>query len=234
MHGIEGTNWNGLSKLSMMKQQPILITGVRRSGCSLIARIISMSGGCFTGYMNGMYENWRLKKFINNIPLSLEKHPPYPDTLNIPVNFKKDVLNIMTQQGYKGNKPWMFKDALLTPTWRIWDNAFPDAKWIIVHRDSPGIINSCMKTTYMKLMKDPVILETIGVNTPEEGWEWWINKYKESWMEMIGNGVNCKIVRPDKMVDNDFSQIKEMMDWLQLSWNDKIIETINPLMNRRK
>ena len=233
MYGVKRIDWNGLSKLFVMKQQPIFVTGVERSGCSLVARIISMSGGCFTGYMNGMYENWRLKKYLNNIPLSLEKHPPYPETLNIPIKFKEEVLSIMTQQGYKGKRPWMFKNAMLTPTWRMWDNAFPDAKWIIVHRESKEIINSCMKTTYMTLMKDPVVLEAIGVITPQEGWEWWIKKHKESWMEMIGNGVNCKIVRPDKMADNDYSQMMEMMDWLGLKWDNKISETINPLMKRR-
>ena len=234
MHGVKRIDWNGLFKLFVMKHHPIFITGAGRSGSSLVARIISMSGGCFTGYMNGMYENWRLKKFLRNIPLSLEKHPPYPEVLNIPGKFKDNVLSVMTQQGYKNNRPWMFKESLLTPTWKMWDNAFPDAQWIIVYRDPKDIINSCMKTTYMTLMKDPVILNTIGVSTPEAGWEWWIKKHKESWMEMVGSGIDCKIVRPDKMAAGDYSQMKEMMEWLRLPWNEKTIETINPLISRRK
>lgn len=217
-----------------MKHNPIFITGVERSGSSLVARVISISGGCFTGHMNGMYENWRLKKYLRNLPLSLEKSPPYPESLHIPINFKDEVLKIINQQGYKENRPWMFKDSLLTPTWKIWHSVFPNAKWIIVHRDQKDIINSCMKTTYMELMKDPGTLETIGVNTPEEGWEWWIKKHRESWMEMIGEGLDCKIVRPDKMAGGDYSQMREMMEWLRLPWNKNTSDIINPLMNRRK
>lgn len=217
-----------------MKHHPIFITGVERSGCSLVARVISMSGFCFTGYMNGMYENWRLKKYLRNIPLSMENNSPYPETLSTPANFMNDVSSILLQQGYKGNKSWMYKDSLMTPTWKMWHNAFPDAKWIIVHRDTPSIVNSCMKTTYMTLMKDPDNLKVIGVETPEAGWEWWIKKYKETWLEMMGSGIDCKIVRPDKMANGNYSQMMEMMDWLRLPWNEKIVETINPLMNRRK
>lgn len=233
MYGIEGTYWNGLFKLFVMKQQPIFITGVERSGCSIVARVISMTGGCFTGYMNGMYENWRLKNYLKTIPLSLAHQPPYPEVAAIPVNFQNKVMEVIHKQGYKDNKPWMFKSALMTPTWKIWNTHFPNAKWIIVHRDSKDIINSCMKTTYMRLMKDPVVLSAIGVDSPEAGWEWWIKKNRETWMEMIGSGLNCKVVRPDRMADGDYTQMKEIVEWLELPWNESTQKIIDPLINRR-
>lgn len=216
-----------------MKEQPIFITGAERSGSSLVARIITMSGGVFTGYLNGMYENWKLKRLCQNVPLDFSTTFPFPQVKTIPTDWKQQVEDCLIKQG-KRNGVWMFKESYLTRTWQIWHHHYPNAKWIIVRRKPTEIVNSCMKTQWMRLMKNQDTRKALGFETEEQAWQWWIHQYEEQWVKMIEAGLNCKVIWPDRMVDGDYSQIKETLDWLGLRWNSKIIETIDPLLNRRK
>ena len=51
---------------------------------------------------------------------------------------------------------------------------------------------------------------------------------------MIETGLNCKMIWPERMVNGDYAQIFEMLDWLGLKWNDSIVPTIDPLLNKSK
>lgn len=215
-----------------MKDQPIFITGAERSGSSLISRILTISGGCFTGNMSTMYENYLLKQL--NQSFLLDSTISSFSIESPPGKWKEMVEALLHKQGYKENIKWMFKESSLTRLWKIWNHYYPDAKWIIVRRKPTEIINSCVKTNWMRLMKNPETLKLIGVTSEEEGWQWWIRRYEEQWVKMIEAGINCKVIWPDRMVEGDYSQIKEMLDWLGLNWTDKIIDTIDPLINRRK
>ena len=47
---------------------------------------------------------------------------------------------------------------------------------------------------------------------------------------MIEAGLNCKVVWPDRMVNGDYSQIQETLEWLGLPWDHSIINIIDPLL----
>jgi hypothetical protein len=202
---------------------PIFITGVERSGSSIVARIVNHCGA-FTGSVTEMFENIQIKKLLDSYYelLGVDKRGqwPLPDAkkLIIPTNWKQKVEDVLTEEQYGGFTSWMFKGSRLCQTWPVWHYAYPNAKWIIVRRRTPDIIESCLKTGYMKAYKD------------SEGWLDWIHFHEKIFVEMIEAGVNCKQVWPERMVIGDYQQVHEMIDWVGLEWDLELVKIIEPLM----
>lgn len=211
----------------MMENGPILITGTARSGAGMIAGAIHLCGA-FGGTMTnkrGLYENDRIretiiKPYLINCGVDEKGQFPLLDLeggVIMPMNFKNEILQIMRAQGYKQG-PWMYKDARLALMWPVWHFAFPNAKWIIVRRRTGDIIQSCLKTGYMTAYKD------------SEGWLEWVHEYEKRFVSMITEGVNCKIIWPERMVHGDYHQLYETLEWLGLDWKPEVIQFINPLL----
>ena len=67
-----------------------------------------------------------------------------------------------------------------------------------------------------------------------EGWVSWVRQYEQKFVEMIEAGLNCKVIWPERLVDGDYQQLREVIEWLGLTWKQSIIEYINPLLNGTK
>lgn len=226
---------------------PILITGCARSGTSLIAGIINMCGA-FGGNMSGpnrnnkkgMFENAYIRNnLVKPYLREIGKDPlgqfPLPDISNLPIpkDWREKVLRIIYDDGYR-NGPWMYKGAKMCLQWPVWDFAFPDAKWVIVRRRTGDIINSCIKTGFMRAYNKSHVLKQIKVTNEYDGWRWWVNQHEQRFIEMYENKLNCKMVWPERMVYEDYDQIKELIQWLGLQWTDKIYEFIEPRLWKSK
>ena len=133
----------------------------------------------------------------------------------------------MMEEGYEGG-PWMYKGAKLCLHWPVWEYAFPNAKWIIVRRKTSDIINSCIRTGFMSAFGNRSNQVQVGAKDEWDGWLWWVHQHEERFVEMIQAGLNCKVIWPERMVDGDYSQIKEMLEWLGLEWGSEITEFIEP------
>jgi len=205
---------------------PIFVTGIERSGSSIIGRIINLSGA-FAGNITEMYENIQIKKLLDAYYelLGVDKRGQYPlpDTgkLIIPTNWADKVESIVATEMRK-DRPWMVKSSRLCQTWPVWHYAFPNAKWVIVRRRPGDIIDSCLKTGYMTAYKD------------KEGWLGWIHLHENIFVEMIQSGLNCKQVWPERIAAGDYLQIREMVEWVGLEWDYNIKEQIDPLMWKSK
>ena len=223
-------------------ESPILITGCARSGTSMVAGVIHISGafggkmrGPNTNNPKGMFENSAIvnqivKPYYRSINVDPLGQYPLPDIddIKIPINWKSRVENIMESEGYKDG-PWMYKGAKMCQHWPIWHYAFPNAKWIIVRRKTPDIINSCLRTGFMYAFSKAGNCQAVGAKDAYEGWLWWVHEHEERFKEMITEGLNCKQVWPERMVEGDYSQIKEMLEWLGLKYDlTKIMEFIEP------
>jgi hypothetical protein len=222
-------------------KEPILITGCARSGTSMVTGIIDLCGA-FGGRMfgpnrnneKGMFENRAIretivKPYFRQINVDPLGQYPLPDIerLSIPLEWRKRVENIMLAEGYKDG-PWFYKGAKMCLHWPVWDYAFPNAKWVIVRRRTGDIVNSCLKTGFMRAFENSAIQRSVKVNNERDGWIWWVHQHEQRFVEMIQAGLNCKIVWPERMVDGDYSQMKEMLEWLGLKWNSKIPDFIEP------
>ncbi len=222
-------------------KEPILITGCARSGTSMVAGVINMCGA-FGGKMfgpnryneKGMFENADIretivKPYLRSIKVDHLGQYPLPDVTNIPIpnNLKERVEQIMINQGYPGGA-WMYKGAKMCLTWPVWHYAFPDAKWVIVRRKTSDIINSCIRTGFMKAFHNPQIQRKVGAKTEEEGWLWWVQQHEQRFIEMITQGLNVKVIWPERMINGDYSQLYETLEWLGLEWKTEALTFIDP------
>ena len=68
----------------------------------------------------------------------------------------------------------------------------------------------------------------VGAKNEREGWLWWVRQHEQRFVEMIQAGLNCKIVWPERMVNGDYSQLYETLEWLGLEWNSEVLNFIDP------
>jgi len=220
---------------------PILITGAARSGTSMVAGAINLCGAFGgnmagpTGYnRKGMFENTRIrnqivKPYLRRLGLDPLGQYPLPNVNNlvIPTDWRDRVERVMLQEGYKGG-PWMYKGAKMCLMWPVWNYAFPSAKWIIVRRRTGDIVNSCVKTKFMRAFSNEQFRKAVGASDEKEGWIWWVRQHEKRFVEMIQVGLNCKVVWPERMVCGDYRQMMETIDWLGLEWNSEVLSFIDP------
>lgn len=230
-------------------KRPIIISGCARSGTSLVAGVIHLCGawkgitaGPNASNEKGMFENIDLRQ--NVIKGLLRDHRvdplgqfPLPKTadIKIPMDFYSRVSAIVKAQGLDMATAWMWKGAKICLLWPIFNFHFPDSKWIIVRRKTPDIINSCMATGFMTAFKNTNTLKRVGAKTPEDGWLWWVREHEKKWIEMIEEGINLKQVWPERMINSDYGQMKETIEWLGLEWNEKeVVDFIEPRLWRAR
>jgi len=206
-----------------METVPILITGIPRSGTTMVAATINICGA-FGGEMSkrGMYCNDRIredlvKPYLKVVGADEDAQKDFPKYIMDVINWKDEVEKIISEQGYSTGA-WMYKDSRMVQMWKVWDKAYPDAKWIIVRRRTGDIIESCLKTRYMKAY------------VSRDGWLKMVHEYEKQFVEMITEGLNCKVIWPERMVDGDFKQLYETLDWLGLTWNPKALNFVESLL----
>ncbi len=209
---------------------PILITGCARSGTSLTAGIIHLCGaqkGLAEGKSKynakGQFENTAIrdhvtKPYLRSIGADPMCQKPLPDVAQVIQDslsndfikrWRSLVLESFYAQDVALSKPWFYKGAKMCLMWQIWHNAFPTSKWIIVRRDSNDIAESCMKTSFMR-----------AYNTKADWIDKWIRPHLMRFAEMHSH-FNCFEVWPDRAVKGDFSQIKEMINFCGLTFNEE-------------
>ena len=226
---------------------PILITGCARSGTSMVAGIINLCGA-FGGKMSGpnrnnekgMFENSTVrenlvKPYFRSLGVDALGQYPLPDINNmpIPIGWRREVERIMVNDGYTGG-PWLYKGAKMCLHWPVWNYAFPDAKWVIVRRRTPDIINSCIRTGFMRAFNSKANQMAVGAKSEYEGWLWWVHQHEKRFVEMINEGMNVKVVWPHRMVDGDYSQMMELVEWLGLEWKSEVLQFIDPKLWRAR
>ena len=227
-------------------KDPILITGISRSGTSMIGGIINLCGA-FGGIMappfkdvqKGMFENITIhntivKPYLRSIKVDPMGQYPLPDVnkLHIPIDWRKRVEDVIKKEGYTGGE-WMYKGSKICLLHPVWHYAFPNAKWIIVRRNDDDIVNSCLHTGFMCAFDSPENVAAVGAKDARDAWYWWVRQHNRRFVEMIESGVNCKQVHPERMLKGDYSQINEMLEWLGLKWNSEIPTFIEPKLHKK-
>lgn len=212
---------------------PILITGCARSGTSMTAGILDISGawggtmsGATESNKKGMFENAEIRNcMVKPLLMQVGADPMGQNPLPKEESFRdisgeswsNSILRIIKGQGYDEESLWFYKGAKMCLMWTLWNKAFPNAKWIIVRRRGTDIINSCLKTGFMRAYS--------GV----EGWRSWVGIHVERFQQMKNSGLDIREVYPQEMVDGNFEEIKSVVDWLGLEWKDeKVKEFISP------
>jgi hypothetical protein len=219
---------------------PILVTGCPRSGTSMIAGIVSICGG-FTGRVDRMWENIKIRErvikpyFEHQLKKDPAGHYPLPTVEEVFVleewfnlNLRGRIKGILLEQGWDW-QPWMYKDSRSLLIWPTWIGEFPDATWVIVRRREEDILNSCVKTGYMRVSFQSNINDQLEGDHLAEAWKTMIAGYLRSISEVKCSKARIFEVWPDKMVKNDFTEIEQMIRSLGLQWKpDQVKEFIQP------
>lgn len=226
------------------KDTPIFVTGAERSGRTIIAKILKLSG-VFTGVTNPMYENAQIKSMLNGYYHSIGAdylgQYPLPDKKRITFlnDLQIEVEDILKGENYTGKEPWMYKSSNLCQLWKIWNQVYPNARWIIVRRKPSDIAYSCLKTTYMCGFSSKERQQEIGVTGEREAWLWWVRQHEQMFQEMVAAGLNIRVVWPEDLVDGNYESVKEILDWVNLPFNEEMLrKEIDPMLwksrNNRK
>ena len=202
---------------------PILITGCARSGTSMIAGIFNLCGA-FGGDMRGatsynskgMFENKYIvdevvKPYLSRMGSDPMGQYPLPDQSRISLmpNFRSIIMNVFMDQGYKEG-PWFYKGAKMCLVWKLWNDAFPNAKWIIVRRPDESIIKSCMNTPFMRAYTD------------NDGWQGWVDYHKDRFEEL--ESLGALPIWSDLVIKGQFNEIKYAVEQCGLEWNENAVE----------
>lgn len=200
----------------------------------MVAGIIQICGAQ-GGYVTKMYENKQIrehvvKPYLSKVNIDSNGHYPLlpsPSFHTSPAglfqiwNWSGLVNTILRSQNVVGQ--WYYKDSRICLTWRHWYNSYPEAQWVLVKRRSEDIVESCMKTGHMKAFLIPEVQRAIGVNTPQEGWDWMVQYYNQLMLTM-NEELHCLIVTPEKMAQGDFSEMRKVIETLGLEWKEKEIQ----------
>jgi hypothetical protein len=101
--------------------------------------------------------------------------------------------------------------------WPVWNYAFPNAKWVVVRRRSPDIVDSCLKTSFMRAFDD------------SEGWNGWIREHEKRFAQMYETGLNLHVIWPERIIHGDYTQMYQLIEWLGLEYKAQdIVNFIEP------
>ena len=161
-----------------------------------------------------------IKKLLTHIgcdPLGVRKLPPI-HLQGEPPGLVNYIKSIIESDGYKNDRPWLYKDAKLTLLWPYFMKGFPDAKWLVVKRDEEGFINSCLNTHFMKQHSEDRAF-----------WVKFANEYRIRIEALKDTHANVLEISSPDVIAGDFPALETVISKLGLTYNEhKLREFISP------
>ena len=201
--------------------RPIFILGAPRSGLSLVAGSLNICGAwsedtstATAANPEGVFNDRGLQNLIikpileklNSDPLGVKDLPILESLQEIP-NLKDVIFNIISNEGYIDDTPWIFKETRLTLIWPILMFAFPDARWIIGRRETADIVRSCLKTdATQQRLSDPAIWKTRTENYLKR-------------LELLKiNMTSYNEIWPHRLTSDSLAPLESLVTELGLTW----------------
>ena len=225
-----------------IEPRPILIVGVPRSGTSMVGGIINICGawggdmrGPNPANEKGMFEN---KVIVGEIikpmlskwgcdPLGQDPLPNigFVKSITNPksaARLRRQILEALQKQGLQEGQQWFYKGLKMTLAWPLFAAAFPEAQWVMVRRDAEDIVNSCLRTRFMR-----------AYNT-RSGWLGWVAHHEKCLEQMVDAGLDTHEIWPQRMVAGDFKGMQALINKLGLTWKEKeVVNFVDPGLWRR-
>lgn len=194
--------------------RPLFILGAPRSGTSMTARIFAEHGFWFGNTVqgtsenkHGFFENRALREsYIKGI-LKWAGHDPagvtsLPDLDHLPLypHLRYQVRRVLAKEGYR-NGPWALKDPKLSLIWPIFAEAFPEATWLIVHRDPAKVVQSLCTTSFMARHY-----------TSPPYWQSFLQSYAARLERLRASNARVFDVSADEVASGEYTEIEKILD----------------------
>lgn len=205
---------------------PILIVSAPRSGSSLLSYILSCEGvQCGITKEgdeynpNGYFENLQIRELVirhlhkNDVDKLGKRYQP----INLDFSqeeaelFRNNVIASMKSQGVDISKPWLFKDPKIALVWKLFAQAFPNAKWVLLHRRVDDILNSFRRAKFMDAYKD----------TTE--WLEYLDRFHENMQTIENECKNTHSFRIESIFDNRDADIERLFESVNLKNTKKYL-----------
>ena len=155
-------------------------------------------------------------------PLGVQTLPPRGFNPKIKFNhsltLRQTIEVIIRDDGYMPGSSWLYKGPKMSLMWRMYDDAFPDAIWIVVARDREGFVRSCLKTDFMVFHSaDPSFWHTVA------------EQYEQRLADLADTVSTYHEVKTDDIIRGDFSGIERICKAHDLDYNsDSVAEFVSP------
>jgi hypothetical protein len=200
---------------------PIFVTGLPRSGTSLVAGLLATCG-LWLGRtppgdaqnIRGYFENIVLREKVQKEilrrgrydPLGVQTLPPRGWLPGIP-DFRALVAAALVIQNYDGRQLWGFKEPKMCLMWRLWDQHFPGARWVFVRRPLEQVVGSCMRTSFLRHQSsDPKF------------WQRFAEAYLERLADLQSSVGSCRVIDSSDIVAGRLQSIEGLVTELRLVW----------------
>lgn len=192
-------------------KDPIIITGIPRSGLSMVAGITFLCGA-YGGVLSPPNKQQRRQLYEN--PIIVEH---LIDKQLTDVSYLKSIVTGAFRQAKE--KVWFVKHSKILLQWKVWHEAYPNAKWVFVRRKGEDIVHSCMNTSYMDDCQT------------EDEWVNWVKHRLGLMLDMRNATDNVWDVWPQKIIDGRFYEIEHCIYDLCLPWKEQdVIKLITPAL----
>lgn len=205
--------------------KPYIILGVHRSGTTLMSGIFTRAG-IFMGKNQNINKEAEFFFQLNNKALTTNKSTAYDFDIFLEKLNNPEFVNQLTQKfkhelslnlnskffGYKnlikylitdGKIKWGFKDPRNVLLYPVWNNIFPDAKYLIIFRNP---IDVCISTYYFeqkrylkKLKKRPGLKFGMPLEKAFEVWK----KFNKILLTIAENKSNSLVVKYEDLKNKE-------------------------------
>ena len=218
-----------------MSNNPIFITGVYRSGTTLLSRALNNHPNIAVTYdsihfMRFIYEkdraldNNKIREIINEI----EERVKHRSNANLDFPKILETLNASTSLSYGELYTGIMEDFLIKGEKKIWGEKtqlawskipdfltmFPDGKALLLIRDPRDIVSSFKRFTNEEGLKylDGAFTSLSSMQYGKQ-------------FEKSLNADNFRLVRYEDLVSNYKNELKKLCEWIGVSWHEAITDT---------
>ena len=211
----------------------IFVTGIPRSGTSMVAALLARSR-VFSGMPKNedletsSFEHSVIKKAILRPHLqAIGADPmgyfPLPSEGTAePTIVPGKLLMILMASGYRGGL-WMVKSSRLLLMWKAMQTAFPHSLWVIVRRDVNEVIRSCLATGM-----------TSTTASHDMDWKAWAAFHEKQIATLKASGANVVEVWPNEFFRGEYKGARQVLHAAGCDgWADESVAWLADKLNRR-
>lgn len=211
-------------------EQPTIITGPYRGGTSLVAGIFNLCGAWIGPSMpanrfnpKGYFENEGLKSLLH----FMLQMSGYNDSDNLPPDeliktrspdrFRHVFESAIAASGYMGGQ-WAIKNPKIAFFWHYFDDAYPDAKWVVVRRPSEQVVASISRV-------NPFTVSPVKLPMTRDRLNAIVKGYQERLDSLVRNLPPDRVREVDskKIVEGDLEQLRDVIAWTGLQFDEAAV-----------